>query len=210
MTVVLSQRKSQVERTDLSDSRMLEAAIRLIVERGTDKTTLKDVGELAGYSRGLAGYRFGNKAGLFRFVVHSIGEEWLQSLKQATANKVGFNAIAAAVDAHYLICEEAPDHLAAFYTLWFEAIGPQSEVRDVISGIHDRRRRDVVVWLRKAIALGQLSSDIDVEAMAGQFSASIVGIVYQWLINPSDMGVIKRLHENLKHSMQLWLNDGLS
>lgn len=203
MTSIL--RNRQEERTDLSDSRMLEAAIKLIVERGTDKTTLKEVGELAGYSRGLAGYRFGNKTGLFKFVVLSVGEEWLQSLKKVTENKAGFESISAAVDAHYQFCEQAPDHLAAFYTLWFESIGPHSELKKVISDIHERRHQDVAAWINEGIDFGQISPDIDANAVAEQFSASIVGIVYQWLINPSDLNTIKRLYENLKQSMRLWL-----
>lgn len=198
-------RKSQEERTDLSDSLMLEAAIKLIVERGTEKTTLKDVGELAGYSRGLAGYRFGNKAGLFKFVVLSVGEEWLESLKLATENKAGFESISAAVDAHYSFCEEAPDHLAAFYTLWFESIDLQSEVKEVISGIHERRHQDVTKWIREGIELNQLGNKIEAEAVAEQFCASIVGIVYHWLTNPSDLNTVKRLYENLKQSMRFWL-----
>jgi AcrR family transcriptional regulator len=68
---------------------MLDAAVQLIVERGAEGTTLKEVGELAGYSRGLAGYRFGSKAQLFSFIVRSVGEEWLRELGQAVENKVG-------------------------------------------------------------------------------------------------------------------------
>ena len=51
-------RLTQVERKEISDAKMLEAAVDLIVERGAGLVTLKDVGEKAGYSRGLAGYRF--------------------------------------------------------------------------------------------------------------------------------------------------------
>jgi AcrR family transcriptional regulator len=81
--------RTQAERTALSDARMLDAAVQLIVERGAEGTTLKEVGELAGYSRGLAGYRFGSKAQLFSFIVRSVGEEWLRELGQAVENKVG-------------------------------------------------------------------------------------------------------------------------
>ena len=49
----------QAERSALSDKLMFDAAVQLINERGTAKTTLKDIGEVAGYSRGLASYRFG-------------------------------------------------------------------------------------------------------------------------------------------------------
>ena len=69
--------RTQAERTAESDARMLAAAVQLIVERGADGMTLKDVGEFAGYSRGLAGHRFGSKAGLFSALVRSVGEDWL-------------------------------------------------------------------------------------------------------------------------------------
>ena len=73
-------RRTQAERTALSDQRMFDAAIRLIMDRGTQKTTLKDIGEMAGYSRGLANYRFGSKDGLMlelfaRFDERSTAEE---------------------------------------------------------------------------------------------------------------------------------------
>ena len=54
-------RRTQAERTALSDARMFDAAMQLIVEQGTHATTLKEVGERAGYSRGLASSRFGSK-----------------------------------------------------------------------------------------------------------------------------------------------------
>ena len=119
-------RLTQVERKEISDAKMLEAAIDLIVERGTDQATLKDVGERAGFSRGLAGYRFGNKAGLFDFVLRSVGDEWLGELTAVTRGKYGYEAMAAALDAHIAFCEEAPKHVEAFYRLWFESLSPNS------------------------------------------------------------------------------------
>ena len=77
---------TQVERSALSDARMADAAVALICERGAGGTTLKDVGLLAGYSRGLASYRFGSKAGLWSFLVRTIGEEWLTELGEAVAS----------------------------------------------------------------------------------------------------------------------------
>ena len=49
---------TQAERSALSDQKMFEVAIDLVNERGTAKTTLKDIGEQAGYSRGLARNQF--------------------------------------------------------------------------------------------------------------------------------------------------------
>ena len=92
--------RTQLERTALSDARMADAAVKLICERGAAETTLKDVGLLAGYSRGLASYRFGTKAGLWSFLVRTIGEEWLAELEQSVADTTGLDTIHAAIDAH--------------------------------------------------------------------------------------------------------------
>ena len=184
---------------------MLEAAIELIVAKGAERTTLKEVGELAGYSRGLAGYRFGSKAGLFEFVVRSVGEQWLTELTQVTRDKVGFDAISAATDAHYRFCVESPRHVRAFYTLWFESIGPDSGVREVIAGIHERRRKDVAAWIRKDPRIVQKNLTMGADAIAGQYSSTIIGTVYQWLVSSDSLGVIKQLHRHLKQNMKMLL-----
>ncbi len=193
--------RTQAQRTALSDARMLDAAVRLIVERGADGTTLKEVGEFAGYSRGLAGYRFGSKANLFSFIVRSVGEEWLRELGQAVENKVGLEAIIAAADAHYHCVLEAADRIRAFYILWFISIGPDVEFKQVIAHVHERRQKDVEAWIESGVAAGKVRKDIDVRAIADQFCAAIIGIVYQWLVAPDAHDSIKQLHDGLKQQM---------
>ncbi|MBI2969519.1 MAG: TetR family transcriptional regulator [Gammaproteobacteria bacterium] len=198
--------RTQAQRTAMSDGRMLEAAVRLIVERGTDRTTLKEVGEHAGYSRGLAGYRFGSKPGLFTFVVKSIGEEWLQELKHVTEGKAGLDAITAATEAHFRFCRDAPDHVRAFYILWFESIGPDSGVRETVAAIHRRRQRDVTAWIESGKSAGTVRAEVDAAAVAAQFCASIIGIVYQWLLRPDALDEIERMYGDLTRTMELWLD----
>lgn len=193
--------RTQTERTTLSDARMLDAAVQLIVECGTEDTTLKQVGERAGYSRGLAGYRFGNKANLFSFIVRSVGEEWLGELGQAVDNKVGLDAILAATDAHYRFVLESADRTRAFYILWFNSVGPDLEFKQVIAHVHERRQKDVEVWIRRGISAGKVREDIDVRGIADQFCAAIIGIVYQWLVAPDAHDSIEKLHEGLKRQM---------
>lgn len=200
----MQQRMSHAERTDLSDRKMLEAAVRLIIDRGTEKTTLKDVGEMAGYSRGLAGYRFGSKDGLFKFVLRSLGEHWLDELTSVSNGKVGLEAITVATKAHYRVCQRNPDDVRAFYILWFEAIGfGGEEVRQAVININQRRTQDLIQWIT---ADPELADRYDkAEAIAGQFSASLNGIVYQWLMMPEDLAAIEELHDNLIETMRLLL-----
>ena len=66
-------RLTQAERTEISDQRMFDATVQLVVEHGPAGTSLKDVGVLAGYSRGLASHRFGSKDKLFSFTLRRLG-----------------------------------------------------------------------------------------------------------------------------------------
>jgi len=196
-----STKRTQAERSAQSDALMLDAAIRLIVQRGTAGTHLKDVGELAGYSRGLASYRFGNKAGLFTQIIQAVGDDWLRELGRAVRNKDGLDAILAATDAHYHFVQQAADRIRAFYILWFDSIGPDAALKTVIANVHERRRRDVERWISSGIEAGSVRTDADARAIAEQFCASIIGIVYQWLVAPEARDHIHDLHEGLKRQM---------
>ena len=204
MVVTPTAPRTQVQRSAASDAAMASAAVALICERGAAATTLKDVGVRAGYSRGLAGYRFHSKAGLWSFLVHTIGEEWLQELRHAAAGTSGLATIHAAVDAHGRMLMESPDRIRAFYVLWFDAIGPDLVLREVIGHIHERRRRDVQRWIADGQAAGTIGAEADARAVADQFVAAIVGIVYQWLMaDPArpDPGRVAEQHDDLKRQM---------
>lgn len=203
-------RKTHAERTELSDSRMFEACIKLIVEQGTEKTTLKAVGEKAGYSRGLAGVRFKSKAGLFCFVIKRVAEYWRDAMEKLTRGKIGYKAISAAVDAHYHFCKKTPEPVRALYILWFESVGLDSEMRDVVQTIHRRRLDDVISWIEQGIEAGELTSDIDTRAVASHFLISMFGIIYQWLTDPGQEEEIWLLHQQLKHTMRLLLPEAIS
>ena len=197
-------RLTQAERTGISDNRMLEAAVELIVDRGPAATSLKEVGLKAGYSRGLAGQRFGSKDKLFSFVLRQVGDSWLAQLKQSTHQQTGLAAIHDALDEHYEFCVEAPSQVRAFYTLWFESVNAGSELTEIIGNIHNRRHQDVFAWIMTDSAVGErIKSNAD--AIAGQFCASVIGIVYYWLANPSDLKETRKLHDNLKKTMTLML-----
>lgn len=199
-------RLTQAERTEISDRRMFSAAIKLINEFGPTQTNLKDVGIEAGYSRGLANHRFGNKDNLFAFVMRRLSELWLEQMIDATANKVGMEAIEHALKQHYAFCVESPDYVRAFYMLWFESVNADAELSAIIKSIHRRRHQDVRDWV---LSDPMLSSEVkaNADAIAGQFSATIIGIIYFWLANPDELEQTKILHDDLHWAMQNLLNN---
>jgi len=180
---------------------MADAAVKLICERGAVATTLTDVGLEAGYSRGLASYRFKSKAGLWAFLIRTIGEEWLAELQAAVEGTTGLDTITAAVDAHCRFLLESSERVRAFYILWFDSVAPHEELRSVIAGAHRRRQRDVEEWINRGIAAGQIPRIVDAEAVAAQFAASVIGIVYTWLIAAPTPDHVRALHDGLKQQM---------
>jgi AcrR family transcriptional regulator len=198
-------RMTHQERSEISDKKMLAATVELILEKGTEKTTLKEVGEKAGYSRGLAGYRFGSKSGLFAFSLRKLGTYWLHYLTEATEGKVGLDAIYAATDVHYKVLEEDYDYVRVFYIFWFEGLRDNAELKDVVMNMNKRRHEDLVGWISGDSGLKLMNSTA--EDIASHYNCVMNGIVYQYLHDPKDSSELKRLHNNLNRTMDVLLKD---
>ena len=180
-------RMTQAERTALSDSRMFEAAISLINERGTQKTTLKDIGEMAGYSRGLANYRFGSKDGLMLELFSQFDERWKAHLGEYLEGREGLDALLQAADALRRFLKLESDYMRAMYLLWYESLGHASEMRGALAHHHEVYRVDARRWIEQGIAAGEIRPDVDAQQFAVQYCAFVFGIVYQWLVNPDSL-----------------------
>lgn len=182
-------RVTQAERTALSDARMFEAAKQIIVEQGTHNTTLKEVGERAGYSRGLASNRFGSKEGLFSQMVRDFNKRWAGELERIVGKKTGLQAIIAALNAVELFLLKHSDEMRALYILWFESISSHDEVRHRLAINHSAYRSDVERWVRQGIEQGGIRPSIDPTCYAVEFASLVFGLIYQWLVQPEAINV---------------------
>jgi len=200
-----AQVRTQAERTALSDRAMLEAAIELILERGTDKTTLAAIGEKAGYSRGLATYRFGSKAGLFDEVCKSISRRWLDYLRQGVGDKIGIEAMCAALDAFFRFVSDSPREARVLQILYCGAASPQSEYRQTSAKIHQKQQDDVAKWVQAGQRDGSVRADADAHSIAAQYIAYISGMTYLWVINPGSID-FRKANEDMKTHLRISLS----
>jgi AcrR family transcriptional regulator len=178
-----TRRRTQAERTALSDTRMFDAAIKLISEHGTERTTLKEIGELAGYSRGLAHSRFGSKEGFLGQLFTRFDGRWKAHINSHVGEKSGVDAVLAALRAlrEFLISE--PSYMRAMYILWYESLGHDSKIRNKLSDHHRIYREDAARWVQRGIEQGEIDPVINAEQFSVQFNGFIFGIIYQWLVN---------------------------
>ena len=163
---------------------MVNATIELLNTVGLAGTTLIAIGERAGYSRGLASHHFGSKSGLFRKVLKHITAVWTRDLDLRVAGKTGLSAILGALDAHRGHMQHYPDHARAMYILWSSSFDPASEFKPNVTEFHRLQRKAAAVWLMGGQEAGEIRSDIDPGSFGEQFYASLLGLNYQWLINP--------------------------
>jgi AcrR family transcriptional regulator len=178
-------RLTQAERTALSDTRMFNAAMQLISEQGANRTTLKDICEQAGYSRGLANYRFGSKEAFLQELLKHFNRAWVDQLTRYTEGKQGLDAVFAAMDALENFLSEYRGYMRGGYIIWYESIGGDSEIRGQLARNHQSYRKDMEAWLREGIEQGRVRADVDIENFATLYLSFVSGTVYQWLVAPT-------------------------
>jgi len=200
-----AQTRTQAERTAISDKAMLDAAIDLLLERGTDGTTLAAIGEKAGYSRGLATYRFGSKAGLYDEVCKSISRHWLDYLKTDVGEKIGIDAMCAALDSFFQFVSDSPREARVLQILYCGAASPKSEYRQTSANIHQRQQDDVAAWVRAGQAVGTVRANADPKSIAAQYIAYISGMTYLWLINPKSID-FRKANDDMKIHLKISLS----
>jgi AcrR family transcriptional regulator len=171
---------------------MFDAAMQLIVEQGTHATTLKAVGERAGYSRGLASSRFGSKDALFGQLVLHFNTSWTQELANKVGTRGGVQACLAALCAVEDFLSSHSKYMQAMYILWFESISTHNDVRDHLAAYHEIYRGDVAHWVEEGIASGEIDAAVDAECYAFGFCSFIFGTIYQWLVAPSNVDLPKQ------------------
>src|SRR4051812_32872909 len=92
-------RRTQAERSALSEKLIMRAATKLIGRNGYTKTTLAEIGREAGYSAGLVSHRFGSKEGLLRTLVDHIRTRFYQDqIEQTLDGRSGLEALCATVE----------------------------------------------------------------------------------------------------------------
>ena len=197
------QRRTQRERVEESDRRVLAAALQLIGERGYRGTSLAAIGEAAGYSRGLVHERFGSKAGLLWALVKQLLREWNQAGREhGLAGHAGIDALLDIVDNHRRAVQ-ADRGIRALYALMFEAMGPVPELVEEFRALHVRFRADIEHALRAGMDAGTVRRDIDPAAQAALLMGTLRGLAFQWLLDPEGFAIDAAYEEEKKNLRRL-------
>lgn len=195
---------TQDERTELSDKRMFSSAMQLICEQGAHRTTLKEICEKAGYSRGLANYRFGSKDAFFGKLIEHFNLAWSRELSKYIGKKRGAEAIFAAIDAFEGFLLEFGSLMRGRYIIMYESIATDNLLSRKLTANHKAYHLDIETWFKEGVEDGSISSEMDSSAFASYYCSFIFGTVFQWLVSRDQVDIAalcKYFRQQVKKSL---------
>ena len=177
------ERRSQAERRDEAEQRLLRAAVALVAERGLERITLADVGEAAGYSRGLPAHYFGSKSGLIVTLANHLVESFGRALIRSEHHAPGLERLIGAVAFYFDSARKDPVGTRALFVLLGAGLSSDL-IQAQLAALNARSVGAFETNLRAAIQAGEARADIAVKAQATLILAALRGAVSQWLLAP--------------------------
>lgn len=180
--------RTHAERRDEAERRLLAAAVKIVAERGTDGMTLAEVGEAAGYSRGLPGHYFGKKSDLVAAVASHIADGFANRLAQTSNREPGLDSLLHSVASYFDGSLQAPMGGRALQISLAEAM-TEPLLEQPMSEVTQRSVRRLAVMLRKGVERGEIRKDVDCDAQAVAILGTLRGAVAMWATDPEQIDI---------------------
>ncbi|ARU06565.1 hypothetical protein CCO03_01275 [Comamonas serinivorans] len=162
---------------------MLEAALALVAEKGTVRVTLAEIGERAGYSRGLPAHRFGSKARLLAtlaaFIHERFGQQWMPQPAEP-----GLPTIEAVIRAYFTRDASSLTTTRALIVMMAEGGLGDSELQPILADYNRKLHRYYVHHIERAQQAGQARADVDAHSLAVVLLSAFRGAMLQRLNDP--------------------------
>ncbi len=181
--LVSPRRRTQAERREQAERRLLDAALQIVARSGWVRMTLAEVGEAAGYSRGLAAIRFGSKAGLLKALAADIGERFKALRDAGPPRTPGLDALRGAVEV-YFNRQDDWTTTRALLVMMTEGFLEPSELREHVAAYNRSARAYFVEQVRHGIARGEIAADADPETTGVILLGALRGVMLQALSDP--------------------------
>jgi len=170
--VAAKQTRTQAERRDEAERRILEAAMRLLVERGYDRFSLADVGEVAGYSRGLPGHYFGRKEDLLSQVAMFIVSRYYEAIVDTDAFQPGLPRVIARIR-RYIEGFGRGGHRAL--NVLFAEARFHPTLKRTITELNQKTRTRWQAEIQAGIKAGNVRANVNAEAIGAMIHAFLRG-----------------------------------
>ncbi len=202
-------RLTQDQRRERSESRMLAAAIELFARQGSGRTTLVEIGRVAGYTHGLVGHRFGSKGGLVRRLLKNLQRDFTRKqIADITQRRTGLEALLDVVKSSLNLMADGTKSarvIRALTVLAAEALGPTPEILNDVIGVNRNFRAMLRKLIEQGIEAGEIRKDVRPAEQAAAILGMLRGIEIQWCQEPQSIpleSIIAETTDSLRRSLQ--------
>ncbi|MFT3819262.1 MAG: TetR/AcrR family transcriptional regulator [Rubrivivax sp.] len=155
-------RRTQAERRQEAESRLLEAGLKLVAKKGIAGTTLAEVGEAAGFSRGIVAHHFGSKAAFVQALVESIQRRFYEGQRSLAPAPAGGERLLASAK---MYLTRTGDMSAAMNAMVTEAIIYGGELQQALRAFTSVAAGYYGALVEQAVNNREVSAEVDAEAM---------------------------------------------
>ncbi len=152
----------------------------LIAERGLDGLTLAEVGEAAGFSRGLPAHHFGSKLGLIRALSKETGRRLLKELFPKNNTETGLEAVIKTI--HRFLLMDDLRSVRVYLEFQKKASSLNSKYRDAMVRFFGLAQNMLEQHFREGQRAGDIRADLDPKQQAELLLASLRGLILQQLL----------------------------
>jgi AcrR family transcriptional regulator len=181
--------RTQAERRATSERRLLDAAAKVIAERGTTGVSFADIAREAGCSHGLPGYLFGSKTDLLLALVDDVLKEFRIVVGPSVGDDRGLPRLLGTLRVFLESLDRPYPYTRAIYVMIGEAAGAPKELQEALNVHQDSARRMIADTLVEGIELGQVRPDVDPVAQAVVVFGIVRGVGLQSLMDPASVDV---------------------
>lgn len=178
-----SAKRTQAERREESDRLMLKAATELIAEHGVSGTSLADIGERAGFSRGLPVFRYGSKVGLIKALLESMESRSYARRAVTLEGKHGLAALRAAIAHRIDTMRGSAAASSALYSVVIASLFSMPDLKPHIAAKNDGWRRSLAAHLQDAQIAGEIRPDVDCDQQATIIHCLLRGLIIDHMID---------------------------
>lgn len=167
---------------------LLDAAELVFERRGVAGTSLQEVAEAAGLTRGAVYWHFRDKADLFNAMmdraVLPFEPHWLEPAADDAVDPMG-RLRDLLIDICARVALDARlRRVFAISTQKVEYVGELDAIRERHLRVYQQALRRIEALLRQARATGQLAGDVMPKATARALHAMVHGLIVDWMLDP--------------------------
>lgn len=176
--------RTQEQRRLEAEHRLVQAAAELVGEIGPGKVTLANVGERAGYSRGLATHHFGSKGALMQRLVDAVTSQFRDAMVEESQSYSPIDQLRQLVDFYFHVVSDLQPVNRARLVLWADAVaGPSEDVRPRMVSADREFREEIEKRIEMAVTAGEVKADVDPHGLATVIIAMLRGVALQRLLD---------------------------